>query len=58
MSRIRTYGNIEKSCRPAVANLVDHMLTKDPATRIANGNQVVRGIIGCLQDVKTMGESR
>lgn len=39
----------------SVAALIDKMLTKDPATRIANGNQVVRGIIGCLKDIKTMG---
>jgi serine/threonine-protein kinase len=41
----------------SIAELIDHMLTKDAATRITNGNQVVRGIIGCLKDIKTMGES-
>jgi serine/threonine-protein kinase len=47
-----------KELPDTVAKLVDRMLTKDPGTRIANGNQVVRDIIGCLKDVKTMGESR
>lgn len=46
-----------KELPASIAELVDHMLTKDAATRIANGNQVVRGIIGCLQDIKTMGDS-
>lgn len=39
----------------SLASLIDKMLTKDPATRIANGNQVVRGIIGCLKDMKNTG---
>ena len=46
-----------KELPASIAKLIDHMLTKDAATRIANGNQVVRGIIGCLKDVKTMGGS-
>ncbi len=36
----------------SVAELIDKMLAKDPETRIANGNQVVRGIISCLKDIK------
>jgi serine/threonine-protein kinase len=39
----------------SVAELIDKMLTKDPATRIANGNQVVRSIIGCLKDINNKG---
>ncbi|MCF7821876.1 MAG: CHASE2 domain-containing protein [Mariprofundaceae bacterium] len=47
-----------KELPESIAKLIDLMLAKDSATRIANGNQVVRGIIGCLKDVKTMGDSR
>ena len=39
----------------SVATLIDKMLSKDPATRVANGNQVVKGIIGCLKDINSMG---
>jgi len=45
-----------KELPASIAELIDHMLTKDAAARIANGNQVVRGIIGCLKDVKAMGD--
>jgi len=47
----------KKELPASIAELVDKMLTKDPATRVANGNQVVRNIIGCLKDLKTMGDS-
>jgi len=38
----------------SLAKLIDKMLTKDPETRIASGNQAVRGIIDCLKDIKNM----
>ena len=45
-----------KELPDSIAKLVDSMLTKDPATRVANGNLVVRGIISCLKDLRTMGD--
>jgi len=44
-----------KELPESIAKLIDQMLTKDPATRIANGNLVVRAIIGCLKDSSSMG---
>lgn len=44
-----------KELPASVAELIDSMLAKDPATRIATGNQVVRGIISSLKDIKKMG---
>lgn len=39
----------------SVAKLLDRMLAKDPETRIANGAEVVRGIIACLKDISQKG---
>ncbi|MDX8404233.1 MAG: serine/threonine-protein kinase [Mariprofundaceae bacterium] len=44
-----------KDLPDSVAKLVDKMLTKDPETRIATGNEVVRGIISALKDINKMG---
>lgn len=44
-----------KDLPASVAKLIDKMLAKDPATRIATGNQVVRGIIASLKDINNMG---
>jgi len=46
-----------KELPASVAELIDKMLAKDPATRLANGSQVVRGIIACLKDISSMGGS-
>jgi len=39
----------------SLAKLIDHMLAKDPETRIANGAEVVRGIVQCLRDLTAKG---
>jgi len=39
----------------SLAKLIDHMLAKDAETRIANGAEVVRGIVQCLRDLSAKG---
>jgi len=40
------------------AKLLDHMLSKDPATRIPNGAAVVREIIQCLREMAAQGPKK
>jgi serine/threonine-protein kinase len=41
----------------SISTLINQCLTKDPEARIANGGEVVRTIIGCLQDLSKGGVS-
>jgi serine/threonine-protein kinase len=38
------------------AKLIDSMLSKDPATRIANGSAVIKEIIQCLREMSAKGD--
>jgi len=39
----------------SLSKLIDQLLSKDPRTRIATGNDLVKGIIQCLNDMHAQG---
>ena len=41
----------------SLSRLIDKLLSKDPNTRIGTGNELVKGIIQCLNDMHAQGGS-